>query len=222
MRGVKWCPSSPAAAPPCPHPPCFAEQELPPGTRCSSCILSFQGRRMRAGLPPAPGCPPDGPYSTLGAAAASHGFSLGWCLLSPFPRAQAALCPFPACRVVLQAPFLAGECCSQPYSWLEGSSRPLLPGTRCLRASGAGCSAPSLGTGLLRALSWAAPSKANRRAFPQRCLPRLPPACQRVRGVLLASLMLWSPELERLSLKPCPVGPGIMNIRTLAFYVNTY
>lgn len=54
------------------------------------------------------------------------------------------------------------------------------------------------------------------------CVLCLTLACQHVRGVLLVSLMLWRPELYRLSLKPCPVGPGIMNIRTLPFYVNTY
>lgn len=70
--------------------------------------------------------------------------------------------------------------------------------------------------------AWPRQSWGLRGAFSQSCLHRLTFACQHVRGVLLASLMLRRPELYRLSLKPCPVGPGIMNIRTLPFYVNTY
>lgn len=141
-------------------------------------------------------------------------------VFSPFPRVQGALCPFSACSRLLSwlecgapSPFCGRRVLPDPFFQAQGASVPLgqrvlspLPGHRFAPCPFQCCPIQGKPQGFSPAL----PS------------PRLPPACQRVRGVLLASLMLWSLELERLSLKPCPVGPGIMNIRTLAFYVNTY
>lgn len=113
-------------------------------------------------------------------------------------------------------------------TWVP-SSHPIWVGSRAWGSTRSTWSLPWC----LCASSWAAgaavpvppqprQSRGLRGAFSQCCLHRLTLACQHVRGVLLASLMLRRPELYRLSLKPCPVGPGIMNIRTLPFYVNTY
>lgn len=136
-------------------------------------------------------------------------------MLGAAPWSRASLRPGEGQRGALNGSLLRA---AAPPAQLRAHSLDKCCGSCVLRSGAAharSCSWHGAGVGAQGVHGSAQPGQPREVLSP---LPRCSAACAQH---LLASLMVPGAELCRLSLKPCPVGPGIMNIRTLPFYVST-